>query len=106
MAALPLVLDDQPIFVGSLGENDDLTAGRRPVTWGIKQTRPKSLLELVRLVELAQSVRFLVLELIYLVLNFRFNMDVIFMINYFFSGRRCLRRQRDALSDQLRESQG
>jgi hypothetical protein len=93
MAALSLVLDDQPIFVGSLGENDDLTAGRRPVTWGIKQTRPNSLLELVRLVELAQSLRFLVVKLIYLVLNFRFDIRVVFMINYSFSGRRCPRRQ-------------
>jgi hypothetical protein len=34
----------------------------------------------------SQLDRFLSVELIYLSLNFRFNIDVIFMVNYFFSG--------------------
>jgi hypothetical protein len=39
-------------------------------------------------VGLAQLIRFLVVKLIYLDLNFRFDMSDIFMINYFFNGRR------------------
>jgi hypothetical protein len=50
-------------------------------------------------VGLAQLIRFLMVELTYSGLNFRFNMCVIFMANYSSSGRRCLRRQRDALVD-------
>jgi hypothetical protein len=42
---------------------------------------------------LAQLVRFLVVELIYPGLNPRFDMSVAFTANYFFSGKRCLRRQ-------------
>jgi hypothetical protein len=38
-------------------------------------------------VGLVQLVRFLLVELIYLGLNLRFDMSVIFMINYSFSGR-------------------
>jgi hypothetical protein len=56
-------------------------------------------------VGLVQLVRFLVVELIHPVLNSRFDICVIFMANYSFSRRRCLRRQRDVLSDRLRESQ-
>jgi hypothetical protein len=56
-------------------------------------------------VDLAQLVRFLVVELIHSGLNIIFDMSVVFMANYSFSGRRRLRRQRDALSDQLYESQ-
>jgi hypothetical protein len=37
-------------------------------------------------------VRFLIVKLIYLDLNFKFDINVIFMANYFFSGRRRLRR--------------
>jgi hypothetical protein len=44
-------------------------------------------------VGLAQLVRFLVVELTHSDLNFRFDMCVVFMANYFFSGRRCPRRQ-------------
>jgi hypothetical protein len=44
-------------------------------------------------------------KLTHSVLNLRFNMCVTFMINYSFSVRRRLRRQRDTLSDRLRESQ-
>jgi hypothetical protein len=40
---------------------------------------------------LGQLVRFLVVELTYLDLNPRFDMDVVFMTNYSFSGRRRLR---------------
>jgi hypothetical protein len=36
---------------------------------------------------LAQLVRFLVVELIHLDLNFRFNMNIVFTTNYFFSMR-------------------
>jgi hypothetical protein len=55
--------------------------------------------------EQAQLVRFIVLELIQPDLNIRFNMCVIFMTNYSFSMKRCLRRQRDAFGDRLCESQ-
>jgi hypothetical protein len=41
-------------------------------------------------VGLVQLVRFLVLELIYLDLNSRFDIGIIFMVNYSFSGRRRL----------------
>jgi hypothetical protein len=50
-------------------------------------------------------VRFLVVKLIHPGLNFRFDICVVFMINYSFSGRRRSRRRRDALGDRLRESQ-
>jgi hypothetical protein len=40
-------------------------------------------------VDLVQPVRFVVLELIHLDLNFKFDMCIVFMTNYFFSGRRC-----------------
>jgi hypothetical protein len=40
-------------------------------------------------VVLVQLVRLSVVELIYVVLNLRFNINVIFIVNYFFSGRRC-----------------
>jgi hypothetical protein len=55
-------------------------------------------------VDLAQLIKFLVVELTHLGLNTRFDMDVIFTANYFFSGRRHPRRQRDVLNDRLRES--
>jgi hypothetical protein len=45
------------------------------------------LLELMCRVGLA-LVKFLVLELTHTGLNLKFNMSVVFMINYFFSGRR------------------
>jgi hypothetical protein len=38
-------------------------------------------------VGLVQPVRFLVVKLIYSDLNFRFDISVIFMANYFFSGK-------------------
>jgi hypothetical protein len=50
-----------------------------PVGW-----KP-SLTGLYCMVGLAQLVRSLVLELIYIGLNLRFNMSVIFMTNYFFT---------------------
>jgi hypothetical protein len=56
-------------------------------------------------VGLVQLVRFQVVKLIHLGLNHRFNMSVVFTANYSFSGRRRLRRQRDALSNRLHESQ-
>jgi hypothetical protein len=56
-------------------------------------------------VGLAQPVRFLVVELTHPGSNPRFDMGVTFTANYSFSGRRRPRRQRDALDDQLRESQ-
>jgi hypothetical protein len=62
-------------------------------------------LKLSRRVGLAQLVRFLVVELTHPDLNPRFDMCVIFMVNYSFSGRQRLHRQRDALSDRFRESQ-
>jgi hypothetical protein len=37
---------------------------------------------------LAQLIRFLVVELTHLILNPRFDIVVVFMVNYFFSGRR------------------
>jgi hypothetical protein len=42
------------------------------------------------LVQLVRLVRFLVVELIYLYLNSRFNISIIFMANYFFSERTSL----------------
>jgi hypothetical protein len=56
-------------------------------------------------VDLAQLVRFIIVELNHPSSNSKFDMGVTFMTNYFFSGRRCLRRQRVALGDQLCESQ-
>jgi hypothetical protein len=56
-------------------------------------------------VGLVQLIRFLVVELINPDSNTRFDMCVVFMANYFFSGRRRLCRQRDALGDRLRESE-
>jgi hypothetical protein len=44
------------------------------------------------------------MELIYLILNTKFDMSVIFMINYFFNEKRPFRRQLDDLDDRLRES--
>jgi hypothetical protein len=41
-------------------------------------------------VSLAQLVRFLAVKLTHLDLNLRFNMCVVFMANYFFSGKRYL----------------
>jgi hypothetical protein len=49
--------------------------------------------------------RFLVVELIHLGSNLRFDMRVAFTTNYSFSERRRPRRQRDALGDRLYESQ-
>jgi hypothetical protein len=40
-------------------------------------------------VSLAQLVRFLMVELTYLGLNLKFDMNGIFMVNYSFSERRC-----------------
>jgi hypothetical protein len=41
---------------------------------------------------LVQLVRFLIVKQIYLDLNFKFDINVVFMANYFFSGRRRPRR--------------
>jgi hypothetical protein len=48
---------------------------------------------------LTQLVRFLVVELNHSGLNIIFDMDVVFMTNYFFRERRRPDRQRDTLSD-------
>jgi hypothetical protein len=56
-------------------------------------------------VGLAQLVRFLVVELTHSGSNLRFDMGVVFTVNYSFSGRRRLRQQRDTLGDRLREFQ-
>jgi hypothetical protein len=53
-------------------------------------------------VGLAQLVRFLVVELTHPGSNPRFDMHIVFMINYSFSGRQRSCRQRGA--DRLRES--
>jgi hypothetical protein len=58
----------------------------------------------MRRVGLVQLVIFLVIELTQLVSNPTFDVGVIFTANYFFSERRRPCRQRDALSDRLRES--
>jgi hypothetical protein len=58
-----------------------------------------------RRVGLDQLVIFLVVKLIHSDLNSRFDMCVAFTANYSFSGSRRLHRQRNALSDRLRESQ-
>jgi hypothetical protein len=57
-----------------------------------------------RRVDLAQLVRFLVIELVHSGSNPRFDIDAVFTTNYFFSGRRCLRQQRDVLDDRLYKS--
>jgi hypothetical protein len=49
--------------------------------------------------------KFVGVELIHPDLNPIFDINIIFIVNYFFSGRRCLRRQQGALSDRLCESQ-
>jgi hypothetical protein len=59
----------------------------------------------MRRVGLVQLVIFLVIELTQLVSNPTFDVGIVFMTNYSFSGRRRPRRQRDALSDRLTESQ-
>jgi hypothetical protein len=51
------------------------------------------------------TVRFLVVELNHSGLNIIFDIDVVFMTNYFFRERRRPDRQRDTLSDRLFESQ-
>jgi hypothetical protein len=56
-------------------------------------------------VGLAQLVRFLVVELIYSDSNSRFDMRVIFTVNFSFSERRRPHRQRDNLGDRLHKSQ-
>jgi hypothetical protein len=56
-------------------------------------------------VGLAQLVRFIVVKLIHLGSNTRFDMSVTFMANYSFSERRRPRRQRDTLGDRLHKSQ-
>jgi hypothetical protein len=56
-------------------------------------------------VGLVQLIRFLVVELIHLNSNLRFDMVVVFMANYSFSGRRYPHRQQCALDDRFRESQ-
>jgi hypothetical protein len=53
---------------------------------------------------LAQLVKFLVVKLIHPDSNIRFGMSIAFMTNYYFSGTRRPRRQRNALSDRLRET--
>jgi hypothetical protein len=50
-------------------------------------------------VGLIQLARFLVMELTHLCLNTRFDMSVVFMINYFFNERQRLYQQRDVLDD-------
>jgi phosphate starvation-inducible membrane PsiE len=62
-------------------------------------------LKFVFLVGLTQLVRFLVVELNHSGLNIIFDMNVVFMTNYFFRERRRFGRQRDTLSDRLHESQ-
>jgi hypothetical protein len=54
---------------------------------------------------LTQLIRFLVLELTHPGLNPIFDMNIVFMANYSFSGRRRPRQQRCALSDRLYQSQ-
>jgi hypothetical protein len=61
--------------------------------------------EHISCVGLSQLVRFLVVELIYPVLNPKFDMSVVFMTNYSFSGRRRPHQQRDALGHRLCVSQ-
>jgi hypothetical protein len=55
-------------------------------------------------VGLAQLISFLVVEVTHPSSNLRFDMDAIFTVNYSFSERRRLHRQRCDLSDRLHES--
>jgi hypothetical protein len=57
-----------------------------------------------RRMDLAQLVRFLVVELTHSCSNPIFDMCVVFTTNYSFSGRRRPRRERDVIGDRLRES--
>jgi hypothetical protein len=57
------------------------------------------------MISLAQLFRFLMVELTHINLNPRFDMGIVFMTNYFFSGRRRPHQQRDDLDNRLRESQ-
>jgi hypothetical protein len=50
-------------------------------------------------VSLAWLIRFLVVELIHLGSNPKFDMSVVFTANYSFSERLCLRQQRYVLDD-------
>jgi hypothetical protein len=56
-------------------------------------------------VSLVQLVRFLVVKLIHSNLNTKFDMSVVFTVNYSFSRRQRFHRQRDTFGDRLRESQ-
>jgi hypothetical protein len=56
-------------------------------------------------VDLAQLIRFLVVELTHSDLKSTFDICVIFTANYSFNKRRCFHRQRCALSDRLHKSQ-
>jgi hypothetical protein len=55
-------------------------------------------------VHLTQLVRFLVMELIHSGSNPRFDICVIFIANYSFSGRQCSHQQQYVLSDRLCKS--
>jgi hypothetical protein len=54
-------------------------------------------------VRLGEVIRFLVLKLIHQDSNHRFNIDVVFMTNYFVSVKQRPHRQRCVLDDRLRE---
>jgi hypothetical protein len=56
-------------------------------------------------VGLAQLIRFLVVKLTHSCSNPKFNMGVVFTVNYSFSRRRRLYQQRYAIGDRLHESQ-
>jgi hypothetical protein len=72
--------------------------------FGIRQSEAIIIQYALGIVVLSQLVRFLVVELIPLDSNPRFSIDVAFMTNYFFNGRRRFGRQRYTLDDRLRES--
>jgi hypothetical protein len=77
----------------------------KPSYFTAAPTRPSLTNHFLSRVCLVQLVKFLVVKLTHTYLNTRFDMSIVFTANYFFSGRRRPRRQRDTLDDRLCESQ-
>jgi hypothetical protein len=54
---------------------------------------------------LVHLVKFLMVELIHPCLNHKFDMSIVFTVNYFFSRRRHFHQQRDVFDDRFYKSQ-
>jgi hypothetical protein len=83
--------------------------GIRGRAWKVHETRKTTILISRGTIDQGYKtgtvVRFVVVELIHPCLNFKFDMCVLFTVNYFFSERRRPCRQRGAFGDRLHESQ-